>query len=844
LTGITNWAQFPFFIPMTQGARREAEEVSGRLDCHQLFYCRSRLDHSIIAYIYLCLTLLFIIRLYMTDNSNQASFLDRVSSLVDKWARAIFFGIFLLLPLAVSPFRNLTADFSKHFILVAGIFVVLLFCLISFYNKQLWSKPKNLISYGLLTVGLATLLAASFSENTFLSFLGLGFEKDTLITIVALIIAAFIPSFIYRGKDDLPKFSFWLAMVASIIAILETVFLILINLAGFNSLARFVGLVSSSWYEEATFFGLIVVLVLSLSEFFAKKSSWRFRFFLILSLVLSLLFLGVINYWSVWLSLVIFSALIIVLAVRRSGWVEILNISTLVLIISLLFVIWGGTNSWLGRGVSFVQQAVKINIFEVRPNWSGTYDVAIKTLKADPIFGIGPARFWHAWELSKPSSVNLTPFWNTDFSFGIGFIPSLFASHGLVSGLAWLALLVAIVFLVFIGLKKYWLKPDEKNSLVVLAVIPVLYLWTWLIFRSPDLCILALAFAFLGWFLTGAKEAGITTNDWVIGKSNQAKVLMSRLSWVVFILLLILIAYLFVTFVSLFVFQRGLNLATVDKLDRASSWVTVATWLGRSDIYERQATGIKLAQINQLLVKTATGSPEQIQASFLTLFNSALAHSAQAQKIDPDNYANWLSLARVYSLAVPLGVNGADNQALVAYKKALELNPTNPGLWFEMAQLSLASKKTSEAKDRLNQAIALKSNYLEARFALAQLDINDGLINKAIKDATDMVKLSPNDYNAWFLLGYLQYQHGDIEEATQSFARSLQIQPNYGDAKYYIGLSLDKMGKRQEALGVFQELVKANPGNKALEQIVTNLNSGQPAFGQPAPVKTPTKTKK
>ena len=90
----------------------------------------------------------------------------------------------------------------------------------------------------------------------------------------------------------------------------------------------------------------------------------------------------------------------------------------------------------------------------------------------------------------------------------------------------------------------------------------------------------------------------------------------------------------------------------------------------------------------------------------------------------------------------------------------------------------------------------------------------------------------------------MQYQHGDIEEATQSFARSLQIQPNYGDAKYYIGLSLDKMGKRQEALGVFQELVKANPGNKALEQIVTNLNSGQPAFGQPAPVKTPTKTKK
>ncbi|MFA6416443.1 MAG: tetratricopeptide repeat protein [Candidatus Paceibacterota bacterium] len=771
----------------------------------------------------------------MTENSNQASSPSWLSSFATKWTGAIFMGIFLLLPLVVSPFRSLSADFTKHFVLLVGILFVSFLCLVSFHQRPKRAKSQKIITYGLVAVTISALLAACFSENFFLSFFGLGFEKDTFVTILVMVIAALLPSFIYQGKDDLPKFSFWLAMVASLVVILETVFLMLIKFTGFNFLASFVGLVSNSWYEEATFLGLIVVLVLSLFEFFAKKFSTWFSFFLIFSLVTSLLFLGLINYWAVWLLLAIFSALIVILAIRRGGWIEILNISTLVLVISLSFVIWGGTNSWLGRLSVDMQQSAKINILEVRPSWTGTYEIAAKVYQSDPVFGAGPSRFWRVWNLYKPTGVNLTPFWNTDFSYGIGLVPSLSISHGLVGGLAWLGLLLAIIFSAFVGLKNYWQKSDEKNALVVLAIMPVLYLWSLLVFRSPSLCVMALAFVFLGWFM--ASEKGTTSS------STKFRDIFRRLSWPILALLLALVIYLIVGYLSLFALQRSLSALNQGKYDRASTWIDISNKLYRSDVFERQATSVKLAQINQL-IKTSTGDPEQVKANFLTLFNSALKHAANAQKIDPNNYTNWLNIARVYGLAVSLGVDGAANQAFTAYQKAVELNPTNPGIWFEMSQLSLASKKTEEARERLGHAITLKPNYLEARFALAQLDLNDGLITKAITEATEVVKLSPEDYNAWFLLGYLKYQHGDIEEAAQIFARSLQIQPNYADAKYFIGLSLDQMGRDQEALGVFKDLVSSNPGNKALEKIVDNLIAGRSALSQPVVEKTTTKTKK
>jgi tetratricopeptide (TPR) repeat protein len=648
-------------------------------------------------------------------------------------------------------------------------------------------------------------------------------------------------------KEDFLKFNFWLTIVASLIVLWEALSLVLVNFSWFGWVNNLVGLVGLSWFDEATYLGLIVVLTLSFLEFFVVKTGKRLKIFSIISLIISLLALVVINYGAVWLMLGIFSLAIIILSIRRGGWTKIVGLPLAVLIISSLFVFWGDNNSWLGRGVVSIQQTAKVNIFEVRPNWTGTYDIAKKVAldkeKTDLIFGMGPGRFWRAWDLHKPEGVNLSAFWNSDFSYGIGFIPSLIVSQGWLSGLAWIFLLLVIAFSVVRAILVYWRDPSEKNGLLIFAILPVVYLWSLLIFRVPGLAILAVAFAFLGWLMLAEKETGLSTNEWKVGKTEKSKELMRRVSWPIFVVLGVVIVYLVSSIVSLLLFWYGGSLASRGKLDQSFSVVSAATWLGRSDVYERRLSEIKVAQINHFL-QTATGTPEQAQAKFLSLFNDALSHATKAQNIDNNNYLNWLSVARVYGVAVPLQIKGAEEQAMSAYQKALSLNPTNPSIWYEMSVLSISAKKPDEAKDRLKKAIALKANYLEARFSLAQLALNEGLLSEAIKEAEDTVRSAPEDYKAWFLLGYLKYQNGEIEEATSILARSLQIQPDYADSKYFIGLSLDRLGKKQEAISIFKELANSNPDNKVLQKIISNLEAGKSALDQPqvtAPKSTKTK---
>ena len=182
-----------------------------------------------------------------------------------------------------------------------------------------------------------------------------------------------------------------------------------------------------------------------------------------------MLFLVLINYLAVWLMLAFCSLALIVFLIRRSGWVEMISLPALILTISIVFVIFSAQTSWLSKGVNYVQQSLRVNIFEVRPNWSSTWAVTRMAIKADPLTGVGPTLFWRAWDLYKPKGVNDSPYWNTDFNYGIGFIPSMVTTGGLLGLLGWLAFLLATIFVVAKSALVFWQKPDEKNSLLIFS---------------------------------------------------------------------------------------------------------------------------------------------------------------------------------------------------------------------------------------------------------------------------------------------------------------------------------------------------------------------------------------
>ena len=111
-----------------------------------------------------------------------------------------------------------------------------------------------------------------------------------------------------------------------------------------------------------------------------------------------------------------------------------------VLAVSLFFLV-GGT---LGGALA---NALHVNVLSVSPSWQSTLSIAHNVYSSSPVFGSGPGTFGIDWLTYRDASLNSTVFWNTNFSSGIGFIPTSFVTTGLIGVLAWVVFLGLFIVL-------------------------------------------------------------------------------------------------------------------------------------------------------------------------------------------------------------------------------------------------------------------------------------------------------------------------------------------------------------------------------------------------------------
>ena len=112
----------------------------------------------------------------------------------------------------------------------------------------------------------------------------------------------------------------------------------------------------------------------------------------------------------------------------------------------------------------------------------------------------------------------------------------------------------------------------------------------------------------------------------------------------------------------------------------------------------------------------------------------------------------------ITNLGIALVSTGKDEDALVAFRRAVDVDPAN-------------------GSSRRNLANAL---------------FDHGDIAEAAAQSLEVVKLRPDDPAASDLLGRVLAAQGQFDEAEVHFRRSLQLDPNYQDAREH----LDAMRRR------------------------------------------------
>jgi tetratricopeptide (TPR) repeat protein len=764
--------------------------------------------------------------------------------------------LFVLIPIFFLPSQFVSFQFAKSFLLTIGTTATFALLLVGVIKRGSFGFAKSPVLLGLLSVIFAFLVSSLFSAPLVKSLIGYGFESLTfgMVFILSILTYVVASSFsdsrrVFIGYVAFLSVSGLLALVHILRALLGPEFL---------SLGIFTLITSNTigtWSELHIFFGISIILSVLALELL--KLSVLQRVFTWSVLALSVLISFVVGYIMIWYVLV---AVLVLFFIYHSASTSLLaskmsvvspsdenlgnqsethletrleaprrRIAVKTFFIAIFFAL---LILPISRDIS-QNISIKFGIqnVEVRPSWSSNQNILIDTLKDSPILGAGPNNFISQWQLFRPD-INISNFWNADFEYGFGIVPTSFVETGVLGILAWLAFFISFLY---VGFRSLFVRGVDMSTryLIVSSFAVTAYLWFVNIIYVTSLPLVALTFFFTGLFIAITTFSGVTRSRQVLFlKHEKASFAVVMVSVFLIIASLGLGYTYFERGRSSFYFQKGIFLITSGQdLIGGENLMVRATELAKNDIYYRTLSELNVLKIRDLMAQVAGAedATEEQKLQFQTVLSRAIQFSQLAKNFGPTNYKNFLASGRAYETIVPVQIEGAYGSALADYQAAMALSPRHPGIYLDIARLEATNSNFDLAEESIAKSLELKPNFVEAIFLQSQVDVSKGDIPAAIRSVELVAAISGNDPLTYFRLGILKYETKDFNGAISALEKSISLSPAYANARYFLGLSYSEVGRLNDAIEQFEIIKTSNPENREVDNILNNLKSGRKA---------------
>lgn len=164
--------------------------------------------------------------------------------------------------------------------------------------------------------------------------------------------------------------------------------------------------------------------------------------------------------------------------------------------------------------------------------------------------------------------------------------------------------------------------------------------------------------------------------------------------------------------------------------------------------------------------------------------------------------------------------NFADAEPLL--KKAARVNPDDPHVVFNYANVLRALDKTDDALAWLSKAIALSPNFADAHLNRGAILIARQEFRDAIVELDRAIALAPSSA-AFANRGSAFQQLGQLDEAHDSYRNAIKLAPSNPQNHFALSEILTQIGRHDEAIGALERTValdKAFPF--ALSQLVAS----------------------
>jgi cytochrome c-type biogenesis protein CcmH/NrfG len=758
-------------------------------------------------------------------------------NVLDTVAFWLLASLMVIVPLGFLPSSSVPLATSKAFFALALTILTVGVFLIARLREGVLPIPTNAVFGALVLIPLTALISALFASPHFnLSFFGARLEAETVMFLLLMALLTVAIPLLVRTRQRILSLYTVLLSVFAVLALFQGLRL----LVGPSFLSMGVFTTSTlnllgKWNDIGVFFGLTAMLSMLTLEGLRLKS--LIQVVLYGTLAIALFFVALVNFTPVWVTLGLFSLGFVIYSFFRRMFTKAgvgdavlkrSRISVLALILLLVSALFSFTGETLGNALSV---ALDVSSLEVRPSWQGTADVLKSTYRESALLGSGPNTFSLQWVSGRPLAVNETIFWNVDFPAGIGNVPTLFITTGLLGALAWLLFFALFLYGGFRALLKSTVEDGFAYYLVLTSFLAAVYLFVFQVVYVPSTALTVLAFVMAGICFAALRHTDALKERRLVFSEAPKLGFVAVLS--ISLVLILLSAALYqggVRYAATYYFQSSVDeVNTTGNLDAAEARATRALQFVDLDIYHQLLTEIGMLRLNQI-VNSTEGTVEDRRARFQSELGKTIGHAQRATELRPDNFQNWLTLGRVYQAVVPLQIQGAYENARQSFERAQALAEHQPQVYLSLAELEAVNQDYVAAKAHLERALEEKRNYTAAVFLLAQIQLNEGDVRSAIESVEAATVLDPQNPVVFFQLGFLYYNQGDNAKAASALEQAVLLNEPYSNARYFLGLTYAREKRAADAIAQFERVLALNPGNQEVMLILENLKAGREPF--------------
>ena len=167
-----------------------------------------------------------------------------------------------------------------------------------------------------------------------------------------------------------------------------------------------------------------------------------------------------------------------------------------------------------------------------------------------------------------------------------------------------------------------------------------------------------------------------------------------------------------------------------------------------------------------------------------------------------------MSASEYYTYGLEHIKKGGFDEAIAAWEKALELEPTMINAYEKLAKAYYTQGKFTKAGEIYRKELTLKPDDPMIYFSLGVVYRMNEQLEDAVKMQTQALSLNPKLASAYNELGLTYCKQKRLDEAITAHKTALELDPKLGTAHNYLGVVYLLKGMSAEAEAEFNEFRK------------------------------------